>query len=107
MVNRLLRCHLGLRPLDDRDSYVNKRLDTPGVLLANLFRQNYGRVVKDARTLIQKDINQGSWRATNKFINVIGKGNIYKVNFSLLAGSLGQKAAARPIVSGAALKAKV
>ena len=54
MVNRLLRSYLGLRPLDDRDSYVNKRLDTPGVLLANLLRQNYGRVVKDARTLIQK-----------------------------------------------------
>ena len=26
-----------------------------------------------------QDINQGSWRATNKFINVLGKGNIYKV----------------------------
>ena len=53
MVGRLLRCYLGLRPLDDRDSYVNKRLDTPGVLLANLFRQYFGKVVKDMRTLIQ------------------------------------------------------
>ena len=91
MVNRLLKCHLGLRPLDDRDSYVNKRLDTPGVLLANLFRQYYGKVVKDARTLIQKDINAGAWRATKQFINVLGKSNVYKVNFSLSVGSLGRR----------------
>lgn len=52
--NRLLRCQLGLRPLDDRDSYSNKRLETPGVLLANLFRQYYGKVIKDMRTLLTK-----------------------------------------------------
>ena len=44
MAAKLLRTHLKLRPLDDRDSYINKRLDTPGVLLANLFRQYYGKV---------------------------------------------------------------
>lgn len=79
MVNKLIRCHLGLRPLDDRDSYINKRLDTPGVLIANLFRQYYGKVIKDMRALLQKDINGGSWRATNKFINVLNKANVHKV----------------------------
>jgi hypothetical protein len=42
MVSRLMRSYLKLAPLDDRDSYINKRLDTPGVLVANLFRQYYG-----------------------------------------------------------------
>jgi DNA-directed RNA polymerase II subunit RPB2 len=79
MLGRLMRCHLGQRPLDDRDSYVNKRLDTPGVLLANLFRQYYSKVVKDLRSLVQKEINVGSWKATNKLINVIGKSNVYKL----------------------------
>ena len=79
MVSRLLRCHLGLVLVDDRDSYVNKRLDTPGVLLANLFRQYYGKVIKDMRVLVQKDINSGPWRATNKFINVVSKANVYKL----------------------------
>jgi DNA-directed RNA polymerase II subunit RPB2 len=79
MACKLIRCFLGISPLDDRDSYINKRLDTPGVLLANLFRQYYGKVVKDMRTLVQKDINSGSWRATNKFINVINKTNVYKI----------------------------
>jgi DNA-directed RNA polymerase II subunit RPB2 len=79
MVRRLLRCHLGLCPVDDRDSYINKRLDTPGVLMANLFRQYYGKVIKDMRSLVQKDINAGAWRPTNKLINVINKSNIYKL----------------------------
>lgn len=54
MTARLLECSLKLRPLDDRDSYINKRLDTPGVLLAQLFRQYYGKTIKDMRVLVQK-----------------------------------------------------
>ena len=79
MASRLIESFLGIRQLDDRDSYVNKRLDTPGVLMANLFRQYYGKTVKDMRSLVQKDINNGNWRASNKLINVVGKSNIYKL----------------------------
>ena len=76
MVNKLLKCYLGLRDFDDRDSYINKRIDTPGILMANLFRQYYGKMIKDMKNMIQKEINNGSWKATNKFINVINKVNI-------------------------------
>jgi len=76
MVNKLLKCYLGLREFDDRDSYINKRIDTPGILMANLFRQYYGKVIKDMKNMIQKEINNGSWKATNKFINVINKVNV-------------------------------
>jgi DNA-directed RNA polymerase beta subunit len=79
MINKLVRCYLGLQPFDDRDSYINKRVDTPGILMANLFRQYYGKVIKDMKNMIQKDINNGSWKATNKFINVINRVNINKV----------------------------
>lgn len=79
MVNKLLSCYLGILPFDDRDSYINKRVDTPGILLANLMRQYYGKVVKDMRNMVQKDINGGSWKATNKFINVITKVNVAKI----------------------------
>jgi DNA-directed RNA polymerase II subunit RPB2 len=44
MARQLVHCYLGLREFDDRDSYVNKRLDTPGVLVANLLRQYYAKV---------------------------------------------------------------
>lgn len=79
MVNKLLRCHLGLIPYDDRDSYINKRIDTPGIQMANLFRQYYGKVIKDMKNMLQKEINSGGWKATNKLINVINKVNINKV----------------------------
>lgn len=87
MVNKLIKCFLGILPYDDRDSYINKRIDTPGILLANLFRQYYGKVVKDMKNMIQKDINSGGWKATNKFINVINKVNINKIAKSTIIES--------------------
>lgn len=79
MVKKLIRCYMGEWPLDDRDSYVNKRIDTPGILLANLFRQYYAKTVKDMRNLILKDVINWPWRATNKLINVVTMNNVYKL----------------------------
>lgn len=79
MTSKLIKSYLGLQPFDDRDSYINKRVDTPGVLMANLFRQYFGKVIKDMRNMIQKEINNGSWKAKNKFIHVINKVNIAKM----------------------------
>jgi DNA-directed RNA polymerase beta subunit/intein/homing endonuclease len=79
MVNKLLRCYLGLIPLDDRDSYINKRVDTPGVLMSNLFRQYYGKVLKDMKGMVYKEIQSGSWKVNNKYINIINESNIYKI----------------------------
>lgn len=87
MVNKLIRCYLGLTEFDDRDSYINKKVDTPGVLMANLFRQYYGKVIKDMKNMVQKEINSGCWKATNKFINVINKVNISKIIKSTIIDS--------------------
>lgn len=38
MVNKLLNCFLKRIPVDDRDSFVNKRISLTGVLMLNLFR---------------------------------------------------------------------
>ena len=79
MINKLIKCYLGKLPLDDRDSYINKRVDTPGILMANLFRMYYGKLIKDMRNMVQKEINNGSWKATNNLINVINKVNVSKI----------------------------
>ena len=79
MARKLMCCFLGIWPMDDRDSYINKRVDTPGVLMANLFRQYYGKMIKDMKAMIQKDINNGPWKATGQFTNIITKINIYKI----------------------------
>jgi DNA-directed RNA polymerase beta subunit len=79
MTRKLVCCYLGLWKMDDRDSYINKRADSPGVLMANLFRQYFGKMVKDMRNMIQKEINNGAWKATGKFSNIINKLNVYKI----------------------------
>ena len=79
MVKKLLKCYIGEWSLDDRDSYINKSIDTPGILLANLFRQYYAKMVKEMRNMILKDVVNWPWRATNKLINVLNKNNVYKV----------------------------
>ena len=33
MINKLLKCYLGIEKTCDRDSYYNKRIDTSGTLL--------------------------------------------------------------------------
>jgi DNA-directed RNA polymerase II subunit RPB2 len=79
MAKKLLGCYMGIIEFDDRDSYINKRIDTPGILMTNLFRQYYGKLVKDMRNLLQKEINTGSWKATNRFVNVLTKLNVLKI----------------------------
>jgi DNA-directed RNA polymerase II subunit RPB2 len=79
MTNKLLRTSLGLRKVDDRDAYYNKRIDLTGTLLNNLFRNYFNKVVKDMNKQIIREINTGSWRTGEDFGNIINRTNIYKI----------------------------
>jgi DNA-directed RNA polymerase II subunit RPB2 len=79
MVNRVLMCSLDMAKQDDRDSYVNKRVDLTGALLNNLFRNYFNKLVKDMSKQIIKEINTGSWRSTDDHMNIVNKTNIYKI----------------------------
>ena len=79
MTNRLLKCSLGLEIPDDRDSYMNKRVDTTGILLNNLFRNYFNKMVKDMQKQIIREINTGSWRSTEDYNSIINMTNIYKI----------------------------
>ena len=79
MVNRVLRCSLDMAKQDDRDSYVNKRVDLTGALLNNLFRNYFNKLVKDMTKQVVKEINTGSWRSTDDHMNIVNKTNIYKI----------------------------
>lgn len=87
MVNKLVQCFIGVKEFDDRDSYMNKRVDTPGVLLASIFRQYYGKMIKDMKNMVQKEINVGGWKVSNKLVNVINKVNVYKIVKSTIIDS--------------------
>jgi DNA-directed RNA polymerase II subunit RPB2 len=79
MCNRLLQAKHGWVKQDDRDSYVNKRVDLTGTLLNNLFRNYFNKVVKDMEKQIIKEINNGSWKSTDNYQNIINDTNIYKI----------------------------
>ena len=79
MTNRLLRCSFGHEETDDRDSYMNKRIDLTGTLLNNLFRNYFNKLVKDMQKQITREINNGSWRSTEDYYGIVNMTNIYKI----------------------------
>jgi DNA-directed RNA polymerase II subunit RPB2 len=79
MTFRLLRVQFELAKTDDRDSYLNKRIDLTGTLLNNQVRNHFNKVVKDAEKQTIKEINNGSWRSTDDYSNIINTTNIYKI----------------------------
>ncbi len=47
MFNKMFRVMLDREPKDDRDALQNKRIETPGVLLGQLFRQNWKKLLNE------------------------------------------------------------
>ena len=79
MVNNLLKCCIGERDPDNRDSYENKRVELTGTLLNNLFRNYFNKVIKDISKLVVREINNGSWKSSEDYTNIINLTNIYKI----------------------------
>jgi DNA-directed RNA polymerase II subunit RPB2 len=79
MANCLLKCSLGWTNVSDRDSYVNKRIDLTGILLNNLFRNYFNKMIKDMQKQTIREINNGSWRSTEDYTSIINMTNIYKI----------------------------
>jgi DNA-directed RNA polymerase II subunit RPB2 len=79
MTNKLLQAATGIVKQDDRDSYINKRVDLTGTLLNNLFRNYFNKLVKDMEKQVIREINNGSWKSTDDYENIINLTNIYKI----------------------------
>lgn len=79
MANRLIRTALGWNPPDDRDSYLNKRIELSGSLINNLFRNHYIRFVKDIEKQVVREINLGAWKSSDDYENIVNMTNIYKI----------------------------
>ena len=79
MANKLIRTSLGYLPPDDRDSYLNKRIETTGTLLNNLFRNYFNKLCKEMQKQIVREINSGPWRSTEDYDNIFNMTNMYKI----------------------------
>jgi DNA-directed RNA polymerase II subunit RPB2 len=79
MAKKLIQTSLGWLPPDDRDAYINKRIELTGTLLNNLFRNYFNKLVKEMQKQIIREINNGSWRSTEDYESIINMTNIYKI----------------------------
>ena len=102
MIRKIIRIYLGYDSYDNRDSYMNKRIDTPGVLMSNLFRQCYGKMTKEIKGLIEREL--GLWRVnltSSSSPDIITDNNIHRyfkqslldswLKYSLSTGNWGIK----------------
>jgi DNA-directed RNA polymerase II subunit RPB2 len=78
MTFRLIQANFDIIKQDDRDSYLNKRVDCAGSLLNNLFRNYFNKLIKDMEKQIIREINTGTWRSTDDYANIINSTNISK-----------------------------
>ena len=79
MTNLSLQTSFGWKKTDDRDSYKNKRIDLAGALLNNLFRNYFNKLVKDMQKQTIREINNGSWKSTEAYLDIMNQTNIYKI----------------------------
>lgn len=79
MAKRLMQVSIKLFPPDDRDSFVNKRIELTGTLLNNLFRNYFNKLVKEMQKQVVREINTGSWHSNEDYSNIINMTNIYKI----------------------------
>jgi DNA-directed RNA polymerase II subunit RPB2 len=79
MAHKLLCAFFEINKQDDRDSYLNKRVDLTGALLNNLFRNYFNKLVKDMSKQVVREINTGSWRSTEDYLSIINDTNMYKI----------------------------
>lgn len=70
MVNKLLNTFMGRIPMDDRDSFINKRVDLPGVLMSQLFRQYFKKMLNDCGKYFKKK-NNGNHEQPIDIIKII------------------------------------
>lgn len=79
LVKTIMKVVLGINKESDRDSYIYKRVDISGILLAELFQKVYGNLRKFIRNQLDKEYNYGPWRTSDKIEELIRNDNMHKV----------------------------
>jgi hypothetical protein len=93
MINKLLQCNIGTIKYDDRDSFLNKRVETSGDLMAQLFRAYFGKFVKELKTICDKDMLAGRFAELSQNLNKKLKPNSIEndIKYALGTGNWGLK----------------
>lgn len=104
MAKKLLETTLGIKKHDDRDSFINKRISSTGVLMEELFRNNFNKFIKDIITGVKKDMDNERFNEIPTTISKkIGSNTIGgSMRFSLGTGTWGMQSQANSSKKGIA-----
>ena len=80
LVNKILCVRHKIEPPTDRDSFLYKRVDLSGFLLANLFRENYKQFQRDSKIAVDTEyrFNTNQYQGMN-YSNIINSDNLTKM----------------------------
>jgi len=92
MVNKMLKCHIN-GVYDDRDSFINKRVETSGELMSQLFRAYFGRFNKELKMECDKDMLAGRMSELSQNLSKKLKPNAIErdINYCIGTGTWGLK----------------
>ena len=79
LVNSIMKVALGVNSESDRDSYIYKRIDISGILLAELFQKVYGNLRKFIRNQLDREYNYGPWKTSDRIEDMIRNDNIHRI----------------------------
>ena len=80
IIRKLLLTHIGVYPETDRDSYINKRVDLPGSLLLELYRELWGKFKRNTSLKVDSEYKLNFESLPNMDISdIINEFNINKV----------------------------
>ena len=80
LVNKILCVKHNIEPPTDRDSFLYKRVDLSGFLLANLFRESFKQFQRDSKIAVDTEyrFNSSQYEDTN-YSNIINSDNLLKM----------------------------
>jgi len=95
MVNKLLKTYYNILEYDDRDSFMNKKVESSGELMSQLFRANFTKFVKDMKSSLDKDVKNGDIDKCHTNLSKKFKPNEISggINWALSTGTWGTKSA--------------
>ena len=89
VVHKLLNVKFGIDLTTDRDSFMFKRVDLSGFLLASLFRESYKQFQRDTRIAIDTEyrFNASQYQDEN-YSTIVNEDNLKKIfNYNVIEGS--------------------
>lgn len=84
LTSQFIKTILGIESYSDRDSYMYKRIDISGFLLAELFHESYEKLRDAIRNTMDNMYYYGSWKQLQDYNNFITENNIYRLIPSMI-----------------------